>query len=396
MAFGDSAIDVGDDGVKFPNEGPRIADHEVDRLMVWSSEIGASDVTFQTNQPVWVELHGRLNKATKRALTAAEVAGILNRMYGANGAAQIASGKDVDMSYEIRPDRAKRFRYRINATGILVDGLDGIQITARTMPENPPKITDLGVEKDIIDNCAPRQGLVLVTGPTGSGKSTLLSSVIRHLAEDPEGNRKILTYEAPIEFVYDGVSSPSTVISQTEIPRHLPDFAAGVRNALRRKPMVILVGESRDPETMAASAEASLTGHLVFSTVHANGVAETIRRMVSIFPSAERQGRAIDLMESLRMIVTQALLRTVDGKRVGIREYLVFTETVRDHMLSLPIERWPNETRELLKSEGQTMTKAAEIVYKEGKIDERTYRLIAARAKAQEDMIAKQAKELES
>jgi defect-in-organelle-trafficking protein DotB len=375
--------------LKFPDEGPRIVDTEVERLMVWCADVKASDITIQTNQPIWIEVFGRLHKATRRFLTAAEVADILNRIYGANGAAQIASGKDIDISYELRPDRKTRYRYRINATGILSDGSDGIQITARTMPEDPPLIENLGVEKEIVDNVAPRQGLVLVTGPTGSGKTTLLASIIRHLAEQPEGHRKILTYEAPIEFVYDNIKAPTTVISQTEIPRHLPSFAAGVRNALRRKPMVILVGESRDPETMSASAEASLTGHLVYSTVHANGVAETVRRMVSIFPGEERQARAIDLMESLRLVVTQTLLRTMDGKRVACREFLVFDEEVRDYMLSKPVEDWPNESRKMIRERGQPMTVAAQKAFDAGKIDERTLRVVVARAKAQDALMAR-------
>jgi len=370
----------------FPDEGPRIAEAEIDRMMVWASDLPASDITFQTNEPVWCEIHGRLYKVTRRALTAAEVQDILNRLYGANGAAQIASGKDIDMAHEIRPDRLKRYRFRVNATGILVDGQDGIQITARTMPEDPPRMSDLGIESQIAENIAPRQGLVLVTGPTGSGKSTLLASIIRELAEDVDGNRKILTYEAPIEFVYDRVIGPSSVISQTEIPRHLPSFAAGVRNALRRKPAVILVGESRDPETMGASAEASLTGHLVFSTVHANGVAETVRRMISIFPAAERQARAIDLMESMRMIITQALLPAPDGGRVALREFLVMDDEVRDHLLSHELSDWPAETRRLIRERGQTMVAAAEKAYDDGRLDDRMLRLINARSKAQDKM----------
>ncbi|GAB5387237.1 MAG: Dot/Icm type IV secretion system ATPase DotB [Alphaproteobacteria bacterium] len=373
--------------IRIEPEPIRLTEEEVDRLMVWCVENDTSDITFQTNEPVWAEIHGRITPITRRVLSPAEVIDVLNRLYGANGAAQIASGKDIDVSYEIKQGRGKRYRFRVNGTGIMVDGADGVQITCRTMPEIPPDIDEYGIEDGIMDNCAPRQGLVLVTGPTGSGKSTLLSGIIRKLAEEPDGNRKILTYEAPIEFVYDEVVAPSSVVSQTEIPRHLPDFASGVRNALRRKPMIILVGEARDPETMAAAAEASLTGHLVYSTVHANGVAETVRRMISVFPADERQGRSIDLMESLRLIVTQILLRTVDGKRCACREFLPFTDDVRDKLLAMDVNDWPNATRQLIREEGQTMGQAAQVNFDKGLIDQRTLNMIKTREAAVEAML---------
>ncbi|MEO0393104.1 MAG: Dot/Icm type IV secretion system ATPase DotB [Pseudomonadota bacterium] len=363
-------------------EPSRLNDDAIDEVFKWCFEIDASDITFQTGQPVWADVFGRIQPVTKRRLSPAEVVDVLNRIYGPNGAAQIASGRDIDIAYEVKVSRTSRYRFRINATGILVDGTDGIQITARTLPEDPPKLSVMNVEPQIVENYAPRQGMVLVTGPTGSGKSTLLAAMIRGLAEERDANHKILTYEAPIEFVYDNVAGPSTIISQTEIPRHLPSFASGVRNALRRKPTIILVGEARDAETIAACGEASLTGHLVFSTVHANGVAETIRRMSAVFPAEERQGRAIDLMESLRMVITQALLRTIDGNRVATREFLVFDEEVRDRMLQHDVDDWPDVSRTLLKERGQTMEMAAQQVFEKGIIDERTFKMVAARAEA--------------
>jgi defect-in-organelle-trafficking protein DotB len=163
--------------------------------------------------------------------------------------------------------------------GCYVDGHEGIQITIRTIPTAPPALSSLQLPQSIIDAIAPQEGVVYVTGATGSGKSTLLAAIIKELAENPDSNRKILTFESPIEFVYDSVEMPSAVVSQSEIPRHLPSFAAGVRNALRRKPRLILVGEARDTETINAVLEAALTGHPVYTTLHTNGVAETIRRL---------------------------------------------------------------------------------------------------------------------
>src|SRR3990167_3604701 len=145
----------------------------------------------------------------------------------------------------------------------MVEGHDGLQITARTIPSDPPTLAEMELPKPILEAIAPEQGVVYITGATGSGKSTLLAAIIRDIAESIESHRKILTYEAPIEFVYDSVEKISSIVSQSEIPRHLPSFAAGVRNALRRKPRLILVGEARDPETISAVMEAAMTGHPV-------------------------------------------------------------------------------------------------------------------------------------
>jgi defect-in-organelle-trafficking protein DotB len=156
----------------------------------------------------------------------------------------------------------------------------------------------------------------------------------------------------------------------------LPSFAAGVRNALRRKPNIILVGEARDRETVTAAIEAGQTGHLVYSTVHTIGVAATIRRMVSVFEPAERTERAFAMMETLRMVVTQALVPKVGGGRIGLREFLVFDENVREILLDLPIEKWTTETQRLLLRYGQTMEQTATKAFKAKLIDRRTYLLL--------------------
>lgn len=362
-----------------PNEPIRFTRDDLHRLLVHCEGLPFSDLTLQTNEPALAEVYGRFTAVTRRRLNNAEVAGMLSDMYGPNGPAQLASGKDVDTQYEVRPDRDTRYRYRVNATGIYVDGSEGIQITIRSIPTEPPVLANMQVEPAIWENCAPKQGMVLVTGATGSGKSTLLAAVIRALAEDPEGHRKILTYEAPIEFVYDAVEKPSTVIGQTQIPQQLPNFAAGVRNALRRKPSIILVGEARDPETIRAAIEASLTGHLVYSTVHSNGVAETIYRLINVFPQGERNFMAVNILEATRLIVSQTLVPSTDGKRVALREYLVIDDAVRDRLrevLATNIDRLVATTRDLVRIHGQSFAQDAQTKFAAGRITQRQLDII--------------------
>lgn len=362
----------------FPNEPSRFESKSLDDLLVFCNRINASDITFQTGSPIMAEIYGRLYTVTKRPLSNAEVGDLLNTIYGPNGTTQIMRGNDIDTHFEVRPNRNERYRHRVNGVGIHVDGHEGIQITIRTIPATPPHLADLDLPEAITNAIAPAEGVVYVTGATGSGKSTLLAAIIRDLAEEPESHRKILTYESPIEFVYDDISAPTAIVSQSEIPRHIPDFAAGVRNALRRKPRLILVGEARDVETISAVLEAALTGHPVYTTLHSNGVAETVRRLVGSFSKEERIGRTIDIVETMRLIIWQRLVPSVDGKRVALREYLVFDENVRDELLSVDPERVTEKTRELVQKYGQPMQLEVDKRFEEGKISERTHKVLTA------------------
>jgi len=364
-----------------PEEPARFSARDMDRMLLHCTQKEASDVTIQTNSPILCEVHGRLYPVTQRVLSQTEVGEMINSIYGPNGTTQISSGKDVDTHYEIKPDRKTRFRFRVNGTGCQVEGHDAIQITCRTIPAEPPALSSMDVDQPILDHMAPMQGTIVVTGSTGSGKSTLLAAIIREIASQPDANRKILTYESPIEFVYDDVHKPSSIISQTEIPKHLSSFAEGVRNALRRKPGLILVGEARDPDTIAAVIDAALTGHPVYTTLHSNGVADCVRRMISTFPAEERHGRALDILETLRMVIWQKLVPTIDMKRVALREYLIFDEEVRDILVNTEVEMLANRTRQLLKDRGQPMIVDAKRKFEEGRISERSYNLMVAGAK---------------
>ena len=363
---------------QFPHEPLRFGAKDVDKLLGHCSKINASDITLQTDEPVTIEVYGRIYKITKHKLSNTEVGDILNAIYGPNGTAQILSGTDVDTHYEFRPSRIERYRYRVNGTGCQVAGHHAIQLTIRTIPSDPPPLADMELPQNIVEAIAPHEGVVYVTGATGSGKTTLLASIIGELAKEPESNRKILTYEAPIEFVYDAIDKPTAIISQSEIPRHIPSFAAGVRNALRRKPRLILVGEARDQETISAVIEAALTGHPVYTTLHTTGVAETIRRLVGSFPREERVGRTIDIIETLRLIIWQKLVPTVDGKRVALREYLIFNEEVRNILLEADPTEVTTITRKLVKEKGQPMVVDAKQKFDEGIISERDYKILAA------------------
>lgn len=364
-----------------PDEPTRFTPIFMDKMLEHAESLHASDITIQTGSPIFAEVYGRLLKITNRTLSNTELGDLINSIYGPNATTQLLSGKDIDTHYEFRPNRGVRYRYRVNATACLVEGHDAIQITLRTIPTTPPRLETMGLPDNILESIAPQEGIVFITGATGSGKSTLLASIIRELIENQDSNRKVLTYESPIEFVFDEIETISAVVSQSEIPRHLPDFADGVRNALRRKPRLIMVGECRDAATISAALEAALTGHPVYTTLHTSGVAETMRRLVTSFSGEERLGRTIDILETIRLCIWQKLVPTVDEKRVALREYLVFDEEVRDTLL----EGDPNEvtslTRKLVRQKGQLMTVDARNKFEQGIISERVYKLIIAGTK---------------
>lgn len=364
--------------ITWPDEPSRFTEELVDPLLLWCVKQGSSDITIQSDRPVYNEIHGKLYPGTYRNLDAADMAIMLTRIYGPEAQARLASARDLDISYEIRPDRYTRIRFRVNITAILSKGRDAAQITMRVLPSEPPTMEDLDIEEEVKEAWSPRQGIVIITGPTGSGKTTLLAAGNRMLLERPRGCGKMLTYESPIEYVYDSIHSPRSLVSQSEIPRHLPSFAHGVRNALRRKPEIILVGESRDRETINASIEAAQTGHAVYTTTHTIGVANTIQRLLSTFDMDEREERAIAIMETLRLIVTQALVPRIGGGRLGVREWMKFPDEVREKLMDMHFTKWPAELQRMINQYGQTMERSAEIVYEAGKIDRLHYLLLSS------------------
>jgi defect in organelle trafficking protein DotB len=364
-----------------PDEPTRFTPVFMDKMLEHAESLNASDITIQTGEPIYAEVYGKLLKITNRRLSNTELGDLINSIYGPNATTQLLSGHDIDTHYEFRPNRGVRYRYRVNGTACLVEGHDAIQLTLRTIPTTPPQLSTMHLPDNVIEALAPQEGIVFITGATGSGKSTLLASIIRELIETEDSNRKVLTYESPIEFVYDEIDTISAVVSQSEIPRHLPNFADGVRNALRRKPRLIMVGECRDAQTISAALEAALTGHPVYTTLHTSGVAETMRRLVTSFSGEERLGRTIDILETIRLCIWQKLVPTVDEKRVALREYLVFDETVRDILLESDPNEVTSATRKLVRQRGQLMTQDAKIKFEQGIISERVFKLIMAGAK---------------
>lgn len=371
--------------------GSVLDDVVFDEMLRWASAKKASDITIAPDVPVTCDIGGKNIKITTRPISPSEIESIVRYVYGENGVGEVMSGMDLDPPHEIRIPGLGVKRYRVNMTGGRMIGGRGIQITIRDLPSQPIEYQKLGLEDDLLRNMRPEQGLIIITGPTGSGKSTLLSSVIRKRVEEPDANEKVLEYSSPIEYVFDGIVMPSSTVFQSHAGRDIRPrgddqsqeaiFAHCVRNALRRKPTIIVIGEARDKATIEAVVDASLTGHLVFTTMHTIGVGETLRRMVMPFPDESRRSIALDIMESLRVICTQLLLDSTKGGKVGCREFMVFSRSVREEFLRHDIDEWPKVARLILAEKralGQTMADAALSLLEKDLISEATYERVAA------------------
>jgi twitching motility protein PilT len=224
---------------------------------------------------------------------------------------------ETDFSFEI-PNLA---RFRVNA----YNQNRGAAAVFRTIPSVIQTLEDLKTPPIFRDIAMYPRGIVLVTGPTGSGKSTTLAAMVDYINDNKPDH--ILTIEDPIEFVHE---SKRCLINQREVHKDTLGFAEALRSALREDPDVILVGEMRDLETIRLALTAAETGHLVFGTLHTSSAAKTMDRIVDVFPAQEKEMVRSMLSESLRAVISQALLKRIGGGRVAAHEIMIGTPAIRN------------------------------------------------------------------
>ena len=370
---------IGGGAERWPEEGrqpwirdPRKSAPGLDSLLVWSYQLGASRIAFQTGHPVWLRVHGRNRRVTEQSLDEIEISQVVNHLYGSDGTARLQGGMDFDVSYEIGLSRTSRLRFRLNATPTRTSRREGANVVLRPIPDLPPTLEEQLVEPEILANFRPREGLVIVGGATGSGKSTLIAGFTVAKLLDPDGHYNITEGAAPVEYLLDRFKSPSSTMNQTEIPRDLPTFESFIRGNMRREPTDIIVGECRDSSTMTAAVQAAISGHVVTTTIHANDVALTMQRIASLCPVAERENLIGAVAQSLRLVINQRLALSTDGKRTALREFLVFDAALRTKFLLTPPADWPALTRRAVEEQGQPYHVSIRHAREQGRISEET------------------------
>jgi twitching motility protein PilT len=267
---------------------------------------GASDILLSTGQQPRLRSDGRL-EPLDLALDEAELAGCV-----------AAFGSNSDHAIEVDGTRL-----RVN----LFDHLNGAGLAARVIRDRVPTLAELSLPAELGAVIEMRDGLVLVCGPTGSGKSTTLAALIDLL--DQRRAAHVITLEDPIEYRF---SPRRCLVHQRELGTHIPSFPAGITAALREAPDVILIGELRDPATIAAALTAAETGHLVLATLHASSAAGAIDRMIDAFPDTQQRQVRWQLAGVLRTVITQFLLPRRDGGRAPAFELVPVTTAVANIM----------------------------------------------------------------
>lgn len=273
-----------------------------------------------------------------------------------------------DMNHRYGLARGERIRLRCN----FIQGTAGRQdmttaLTLRIIPSAIPALDTLNIEPDLFEAFLPHKGLGLVCGETGSGKSTLLASIYRYCC-DTYPDRKVVTYEDPIEYIL-GCREDLLPPVQSQIGRDVSSYADGLKFALRRAPSLIGIGETRDLPTLSAAIACGQSGHLCLSTMHTHSPGETIPRALLQFPSEVREAAARDLLGVLQYIVVQRLLRTLDGRRQAVREYIIFDDDLRYTLADMDYRRWGHHLDDVLLLEKRRIADQAFTLYQAGRID---------------------------
>lgn len=278
----------------------------------------ASDLHIQVGLPPMLRIDGSLTPVSGAdPLTEESVESLVFAILDEDQKQILLKDKEFDFSFAY----GDLGRFRVNA----FHERGNMAAALRLIPNEIPTVEQLGLPQIVNKFADYPRGLVLVTGPTGSGKSTTLASLIRKINENKAVH--IITIEDPIEYTH---KSQKSVVVQREVHYDTYSFSAALRSALREDPDVVLIGEMRDLETIASAITIAETGHLVFATLHTNSAAQSIDRMIDVFPPHQQPQIRAQLSNILMSITSQRLIPAIGGGRIAAAEILVATPAVRN------------------------------------------------------------------
>jgi twitching motility protein PilT len=290
----------------------------IDRLLVLAAQRGASDIVLVAGSAIALRVKGSLTPAAGKPLSSEEIRSLLLPLLTARQAEELEANKSLDFCFV----RGQIGRFRANfhyQRGTLA-------ACVRLLPAQIPSLESLHLPAALAELAERRQGLVLLTGPTGCGKTSTLAALLGLI--NLRRRDHIITIEDPVEYEH---ANHNSIVEQIEVGHDTPSFAQAVRAVLRQDPDVILVGEMRDAETMAAALTAAETGHLVLSSLHTNDTSQSISRILDIFPAGHQSQIRQQLSLALVAIVTQQLVPAADGTgRYPAVEILMATTAIRN------------------------------------------------------------------
>jgi len=278
-------------------------------------EQNASDLHLQVGQPPTLRLSGSMTPIDGPALTPADTEQLMQSITPDSHISNVKLNGGADFGFAF----GEKARFRVSV--LRAKGNYGLVL--RQIPYKMFGLRDIGLPDKVRELLYRPRGLILVTGPTGSGKSTTLASMVNYINENRDGH--IITIEDPIEYYHN---HKRCVVTQREVHSDVPSFAEAIRRALRQDPDIILVGEMRDLETIEAAISAAETGHLVFGTLHTNGAAKTIDRIVDAFPANMKDMIRTQLASSVQAVISQVLCKKIGGGRIAGYEIMINTTSI--------------------------------------------------------------------
>ncbi len=328
----------------------------MNRYLEMMAERKASDLFLTSDSAPIIKVEGRFEPAHETALTANIVEQLCLSMMDEGQQARFASEMEIDLAVE----HAGVGRYRVN----VFRQRGKVAAAIRYLPLNIPTLEALNMPPAMTELATRKRGLVLMVGPTGSGKTTTLAAMLEHRNMNMAGH--ILTIEDPIEFVY---SHKKSIINQRELGTDTHAMEVALRSAVREAPDVILLGESRDYDSLATCLHLSGTGHLVFSTLHASNTYQAFQRIVRMFPPTAREQLFMDLSLNLQAVLSQRLVPAKDGTRRAAVEVLFNTPHVADLILNGRIDEIKHVMEESGDPRIQTFDDSLAQMYRDGHIE---------------------------
>ncbi len=332
----------------------------VDTLAAITGE-GASDIFIVAGRELTYKLNGRMYTQGESRLMPSDTEQIIASIYelGHREMTRLEETGDDDFSFALQGIA----RFRINA----YKQRGSLSAVIRVITFHIPRPEDLGIPEKIITLSEKKKGLVLITGPAGSGKSTTLACMVDHINSTREAH--IITLEDPLEYLHPHKKS---IVSQREVVSDTESYLTALRASLRQSPDVILLGEMRDSDTISVAMTAAETGHLVLSTLHTVGAANTIERIIDAFPPNQQHQIYIQLSMVLQAVVSQQLLPTVDGGIIPAFEIMTLNPAIRTNIREKKIQSI-DSVIDTSSQEGMiSMNSSLLNLIKEGKISEKT------------------------